>query len=711
MPELLLELLSEEIPARMQARAADNLKRLIGESLKKDGFEFSGIETYSTPRRLTLVVDGLPTKTPDINVEKRGPKSDAPDKAVDGFAKANRVSKSDLEIRSTDKGDFYFAVIEKKGQRTAQFVPLIVETVIFNLTWPKSMRWGNSSITWVRPLHSILVIFDGKPVKGIVQLGTSYKVPGLNVGSPLEPDEKKIDFVSKTVGHRFLAPEAFTVTGLKDYQKKLKDAKVILDPAERGALIASEAGKLAGKAKLTLKPDDGLLAENAGLVEWPVVLMGRIDKAFMDLPPEVLTTVMRHHQKYFALLDGDGNLAPRFILVADTEARDGGNEIIAGNERVLRARLADAKFFRDQDRKQTLESRVPALDEIVFHEKLGRMSGKIERMRVLAGEIGARIPGCEPEQARRAALLCKADLTTEMVGEFPELQGTMGRYYALNDGKKPEVADAIAEHYAPVGPGDRCPRAPVSVAVALADKIDALVGFFGIGQRPTGSKDPFALRRAALGVIRLILENDIRLPLRKFLGQANHLYAEASAGVTWDAQPSNVLAFFADRLKVHLREKGVRHDLISAVFALTGEDDLVRLLARVDALSEFLAGDDGEHLLVAYKRAANIVRIEQKKDGKAYDGAPIAERFRQDEEKALHASLAASATASSVALEKEDFGRAMSALARLRGPVDKFFDEVTVNCDDPKLRENRLRLLSEIRATMNTVADFSKIEG
>ncbi len=711
MAELLLELLSEEIPARMQARAAEDLKHLIGESLKKDGFEFSGIETYSTPRRLTLVVDGLPTRTPDINVEKRGPKSDAPDKAVDGFAKANRVSKSDLEIRSTDKGDFYFAVIERKGHNTEEFVPLIVETAIINLTWPKSMRWGNSSLTWVRPLHSILVIFDGKPVKATVQLGTSYKVPGLNVGIPLEPDEKEIGFVSKTVGHRFLAPEAFTVTGFKDYQKKLKDAKVILDPAERKAKILKDAEKLAQKAGLVLKDDPALLDEVAGMVEWPVVLIGSIDKDFMELPPEVLTTVMRQNQKYFSLLKKDGALAPRFIVVANTAADDGGKAIVVGNERVLRARLADARFFWDQDRKTKLKDRVPALDEIIFHAKLGKISEKVGRMQTLAAEIGARVAGCDPEQARRSALLCKADLTTEMVGEFPELQGVMGRYYALEDGERPEVADAVAEHYSPLGPNDECPTAPVSVAVALADKIDSLVGFFGIGQKPTGSKDPFALRRAALGIIRLILDNDVRLPLLKFLGQANHLYAEAPDGVTWDAPPSDVLSFLADRLKVHLKEQGVRHDLISALFALGREDDLVRLLEHVEALNQFLATDDGLNLLVAYRRAANIVRIEEKKDGKSYEGAKVAQRFVQPEEKELFGRLMEVEQESAAHLADEDTASAVMALSTLREPVDTFFDKVTVNTEERKLRENRLRLLAKLRDTMNTVADFSQIEG
>ncbi|MCH7634607.1 MAG: glycine--tRNA ligase subunit beta [Proteobacteria bacterium] len=716
MAELLLEILSEEIPARMQARAADDLKRLIGESLETDGLKFSRIETYSTPRRLTLFVDGLPITKPAIKEEKRGPRSDAPEKAITGFAKANRVSKSDLIIRSTEKGEFYFAVVETPEQVTSHLVPLIVEAALFNLSWPKSMRWGNSAMTWVRPIQNILVIFDGKPVNGSIQLGTSYKIPGLNAGIPLEPNEKEIKFVSKTTGHRFMAPGPFTVKDFKDYEAKLKQAKVILDPAERRAKIERDARALAKKAGLTLKADEGLLDEVAGLVEWPVALIGAIDEDFMSLPPDVLITAMRSHQKYFALEDANGAMAPRFITIADNETRDGGKAIVAGNERVLRARLADAKFFWDQDRKRRLEERVAKLGEVVFHAKLGTLAAKAGRMEALAVGLCEYVPGADAEPARTAARLSKADLVTAMVGEFPELQGVMGRYYALADGEPPEVADAIAEHYAPLGPGDECPTAPLSVAVALADKIDTLVGLFAIGEKPTGSRDPFALRRAALGVIRLIVENGLRLPLTKVFDASAGLYARSPKGSSARLDAGELLGFFADRLKVHLREKGVRHDLIAASFAVEKpggglEDDLVRLLARVEALTAFLESDDGADLLTAYKRASNIVRIEEKRDGKSYADAPEAGDFRQDEETALHAGLSASLKASSVALEEEDFTAVMGELAKLRAPVDAFFDEVTVNCDDPKLRQNRLRLLSRIRATLGNVADFSRIEG
>ena len=687
MPELLLELLSEEIPARMQARAAQDLKRLVCDGLKKTGLAFDTAEAFVTPRRLALVVDGLPDKQPDVTEERKGPRVDAPEKAVQGFLGSVGLTMDQVEKRETEKGNFYFAVIERKGAATADVLPELFNDVFSGFSWPKSMRWGANAQRWVRPLQGILCVFGGEVV-------------GISFG-----DQHASNM---TLGHRFLAPAPFKVNDFADYKAKLAEAKVVLDPAERRATILAEAEKLARTAKLTLKPDAGLLDENAGLVEWPVVLMGRIDAAFMDLPAEVLTTSMRHHQKYFALLDEDGNLAPRFIFVANTETRDKGKAIVAGNERVLRARLADAKFFWDQDRKRTLESRVPDLAGRIFHARLGSMAGKAERIAGLARGL-AGYAGTEPAPAERAARLCKADLSTAMVGEFPELQGTMGRYYALNDGEKADVADAIAGHYAPVGPNDACPTAPVSVAVALADKIDSLVGFFAIDERPTSSKDPFALRRSALGVIRLIIENGLRLPLAEIFREANRLYADS--GLPGHLEPQELLDFFADRLKVHLREKGVRHDLISAVFAVDGEDDLVRLLARVEALGAFLKSDDGENLLVAYKRAANIVRIEEKRDGKTYANEFKPDLLVADEERNLAAYLDDATSGAREALAQEDFTGAMASIARLRRPVDDFFDHVTVNCEEAKLRENRLRLLSRIDATLDHVADFSRIEG
>ena len=698
----------------MQARAAEDLKRLVCAGLKKAGLAFDRAEAFVTPRRLALVVDGLPDKQPDVTEERKGPRVDAPEKAIQGFLKSVGLTLDQVEKRDTPKGTFYFAMIEKKGQATKEVLADLLPELIPKIPWPKSMRWSDKPFRWVRPLQGILCVFGGEVV-------------GIGIG-----DQSASNM---TWGHRFLTSGPVkNVHGFADYKAKLAKAKVVLDHAERRATILAEAEKLAGKAKLTLKPDAGLLDENAGLVEWPVVLMGRIDAAFMDLPAEVLTTSMRHHQKYFALLDEDGNLAPRFIFVANTETRDQGRAIVAGNERVLRARLADAKFFWDQDRKRTLESRVPDLAGRIFHARLGSMAEKAERIAGLAREL-AGYADADPALAGRAAWLCKADLSTAMVGEFPELQGTMGRYYGLNDGEKAAVADAIAGHYAPVGPNDSCPTVPVGVAVALADKIDSLVGFFAIDERPTGSKDPFALRRSALGVIRLIIENGLRLPLLDVFDEAlsatiesigetiaaiarktgvavipqDVLYTSKASGHSVVSE--NLLDFFADRLTVHLREKGVRHDLISAVFAVDGEDDLVRLLARVEALGAFLKNDDGENLLVAYKRAANIVRIEEKRDGKTYANGFESDLLVADEERNLAAHLDDATSGAREALAQEDFTGAMASIARLRRPVDDFFDHVTVNCEEAKLRENRLRLLSRIDATLDQVADFSRIEG
>jgi glycyl-tRNA synthetase beta chain len=694
MAELFLELFSEEIPARMQARASEDLKRLVTEKLKEAGLAFTSANAYATPRRLALTVDGLPLSQPDVTEEKRGPRVGAPDQAVQGFLKsAGLTSLDQCEKRDTGKGEFWFAVVKKKGVKTAALLPALLTASFAALPWPKSMRWAGHQYRWVRPLHSIIATFDGAALAGAVDLGGS-----------------SIKFGCSTSGHRFLDPSAIKVAAYGDYKTKLRESYVIIDPAERRAAIKEQADKLAAAADLTVKPDDALLDEVTGLVEWPVALMGRIDEQFMDIPPEVLTTSMRVNQKYFSLLDKSGKLAPRFIVVANMQTKDGGKAIVAGNERVLRARLSDAKFFWDQDRKVKLEERVPALKDIVFHAKLGTVADKVSRMQTLAAELVPYIPGSDVDQVRSAALLAKADLTTGMVGEFPELQGVMGRYYAVHEGEKQAVADAIAEHYAPLGPTDRCPTAPISVAVALADKIDSLVGFFAIEEKPTGSKDPFALRRAALGVIRLVVENGLRMPLSTVFAAAHTSYAKQS-GAFAALKPGELLDFFADRLKVALREKGVRHDLISAVFALGGEDDLVRLLARVDALKRFLDSEDGANLLVAYRRASNIVRIEEKKDGKTYNSGVDGALLRQDEEKALHRALAASGEAGGEALESEDFTGAMGALAQLRTPVDAFFDKVTVNCDEADLRANRLRLLSEIRTTLNRVAEFSQIEG
>ncbi len=754
MAELLLELLSEEIPARMQARAAEDLKRLVTDGLKKEKLTFTAAEAYVTPRRLALVVDGLPEKQPDVVEERKGPRVGAPEKAVNGFLKAAGLDSLDAcEVRSDPKkGDYYVAIQRRVGRETSRVLVDVLRTAISKLPWPKSMRWADYDLRWVRPLHGILAVLDGVVIQlAIDRRGSeTYWDPDLGTFEDSYTPEYIEKFATliagnRTIGHRFakqdgtfgirpdpslpgltrqsmgprVKPEgdesgtagAISVTSFADYKAKLRDAKVMLDPAERREVIRAGAEKAAADAGLSLKPDDGLLHEVAGLVEWPVVLMGRIDEDFMDLPPEVLSTSMRSHQKYFSVLDKDGKLAPRFIVVGNIEARDGGKEIIAGNERVLRARLSDAKFFWDQDRKSRLDSKVPKLAERIFHAKLGSDRDRVERLRQLATALSQYVPEAPREAADRAALLCKADLTTDMVGEFPELQGVMGRYYALHDGEPVEIAEAIAEHYSPLGPTDDCPPRPVSVCVALADKIDTLVGFFSIDEKPTGSKDPFALRRAALGVIRLIVENGLRVPLAEIFGRSVAIYVEQGVSATSQFDTKELLDFFADRLKVHLREKGVRHDLVSAVFSLGGEDDLVRLLARVDALASFLGTEDGADLLTAFRRAANIVRIEEKRDGAVYGGDADVSLLRQEEETILSRTLGDVMPRVAEEIRAERFHEAMSVLAGLRGPVDAFFDHVTVNCDEPDLRRNRLRLLSTIRSALNEVADFSTIEG
>tara|TARA_R100001086_G_scaffold45796_2_gene20277 strand:+ start:1411 stop:3462 length:2052 start_codon:yes stop_codon:yes gene_type:complete len=683
MPELLLELLSEEIPARMQARAADDLKRLVGDGLKGAGLSFTNAQTYVTPRRLTLVVHGLPAKQADISEERRGPRADAPEQAKQGFMKSLPKDTKVTE-RETEKGTFLFAQVEQAGGKTRLILPGILQAAMQALPWPKSMRWGRGKARWVRPLHSILAVYD--------QEGLELEFAGIQAGVT-------------TRGHAFMAPAGISVSDFADYEKAMKAAKVVIDPDARKQTIAADAARMCKGAGVTLKDDPALLDEVAGLVEWPVVLMGGIDAEFMDVPPEVLITSMRKHQKYFACLDAKGNLAAKFVLVANRETADGGRQVIAGNERVLRARLADAKFFWDQDRKMTLASKAPQLKDRVFHAKLGTLDEKVDRMQALAVALCDYVPGADRDKVRSAARLAKADLSTGMVGEFPDLQGVMGAYYARFDGESEAVAAAIAEHYSPLGPSDACPSKPESVCVALADKIDSLVGFWAIDEKPTGSKDPYALRRAALGVIRLIIENKLRLPLLDAFAQSRDLYGKG------DAVGPDLLAFFADRLKVHLREKGVKHDHIDAVFALGGEDDLVRLLARVEALADFLGSDDGGNLLTAYRRAANILKIEEKKDATSYAAQPDDTLLKDDAERALYSALEDAAPAIAEKVAAEDFTGAMAALAGLRVPVDAFFDKVTVNTDDAKVRENRLKLLSMIRTALEGVADFSKIEG
>ena len=689
MSELLLELFSEEIPARMQKRASEDLSKLVTDALKAAGVESTNARAFATPRRLTLVIDGLPEKTPDIKEERKGPKVGAPQQAIDGFLRgAGLTSIDQATVQDDKKGAFYLAVTEKPGRATADLIAEIVPDVIRNFPWPKSMRWGTGTLRWVRPLHSILCILGGKVVP--------FELEGISSGS-------------MTYGHRFMAPDGFNVTSFAEYEAKLKEAKVILDPKARADEIRDVALFLAQEAGLHLFEDEALLHEVAGLVEWPVPLMGKIDEEFMTVPQEVLTSTMRANQKYFALTDADGKLAPRFIVVANIAAHDGGEAIVNGNERVLRARFSDARFLWDQDKKHTLTSRLPKLKEVVFHAKLGSVHDKAMRIGKLARELAAYVPGADADKAQIAGELAKADLTSGMVGEFPELQGLMGAYYAREDGLGDEVADAIAEHYSPLGPTDAVPASALGKVVALADKIDTLVGFWAIDEKPTGSKDPFALRRAALGIVRTLLENDLRIKLFDVFGDSMTVFSYA--GTEWHGKgPSiaaDLLAFFADRLKVYLRDRGARHDLVDAVFALEGQDDLVLIVKRVEALSAFLATDDGANLLAGYKRAVNILKIEEKKDGATFDGAPT--RGELPQEQALFDAIAKASAEAAAAVKAEDFAAAMGALAQLRAPVDAFFDGVKVNEDG--FRDNRLKLLAQIRASLHTVADFSKVEG
>jgi glycyl-tRNA synthetase beta chain len=770
MSELLLELFSEEIPARMQKRAGEDLVRLVTDALKQAGVEGKNARAYTTPRRLTLVIDGLPDKTPDVKEERKGPKVGAPQQAIDGFLRAAGLSAiGEATVQEDKKGAFYVAVTEKKGRATADAVAEIVPAAIRAFPWPKSMRWGRGTLRWVRPLHSILCILGGKVVP--------FEVDGVRSGDT-------------TRGHRFMSGGAFAVKDFTDYDMKLFDAKVVLDPAKRAHFIHEGAKALASAEGLTLVEDEALLHEVAGLVEWPVPLIGRIDDAFMSVPQEVLTSTMRANQKYFACIDAQGKLAPRFIVVANLEAADGGKAIVNGNERVLRARFADARFLWDQDRKHTLISRLPKLQEVVFHAKLGTVHDKAMRIGRLAEQLAPYvhastqnvIAGLDPAiqggmagstrpldarvkpghdelgdvdsfaaKAELAGRLCKADLTSQMVYEFPELQGLMGAYYARNDGLGDDIAVAIAEHYSPLGPTDDVPSTPLGKVVALADKIDTLVGFWTIDEKPTGSKDPYALRRAALGVARIILEDNLRVSLFQELAfsASSHFLDKVSAvdailkkasgslqeagtrgqtivnefesirddavrnsGKKFEHFIPDLLSFFADRLKVYLRDRGARHDLVDAVFALEGQDDLVLIVKRVEALSDFLGTEDGANLLAGYKRATNILRIEEKKDGEgAFNAAPDASLFTQDEEKALAAAIATATASAKAAVATEDFAAAMSALASLRAPVDAFFDKVTVNADDAATRANRLKLLAQIRAALHEVADFSKVEG
>ncbi|NOJ45492.1 glycine--tRNA ligase subunit beta [Bradyrhizobium archetypum] len=699
MPDLLLELFSEEIPARMQAKAADDLRRMVTDKLVAEGLVYEGAKAFATPRRLALTVHGIPTRQSDLKEERRGPRVGGPDAAIQGFLKATGLARIEDAKIQTDpkKGDFYIALIEKPGRATIDVLAEILPVIIRTFPWPKSMRWGarsakSGSLSWVRPLHSIIATFGLETEEPDV---VKFTVDGIEAGQT-------------TFGHRFMAPAAISVRRFEDYEAKLKAAKVVLDPQARKDAILSDAQQLAFAQGFELVEDQGLLDEVAGLVEWPVALMGSFDAEFLSIPDEVIRATIRNNQKCFVVRDPKtGKLANKFILTANIDAADGGKVIVSGNERVIRARLSDAKFFYETDLKTKLESRLPKFDQIVFHEKLGTQAERIKRIERLAAEI-APLVGADEEKAKRAAHLAKADLLTEVVGEFPELQGLMGKYYAQAQGEDDVVAAASEEHYKPQGPADRVPSDPVSVAVALADKLDTLAGFWAIDEKPTGSKDPYALRRAALGVIRLIVDNTLRLPI---------LNAAKSAMVglpkKGDAQklPDDLLSFFADRLKVQLRDQGARHDLVDAVFSLGGQDDLLLVVRRVEALGKFLDSDDGKNLLAGTKRASNILSIEEKRDKRTFDGAADAGLYNLPEEKALAKAIDEVKSEASAAVQKEDFAAAMSVMAKLRPAVDAFFDKVKVNDDEPKVRENRLKLLNEIRAATRAVADFSKIEG
>jgi len=754
MPDLLLELFCEEIPARMQARAADDLKKLVTDRLVKAGLTYSEASAFATPRRLCLHLTGLPAETGASREERKGPRIDAPEKALEGFLHATGLTRDQLEARDDKNGQVWFTVIEKPGRSSADVIAEAVTATVRNFPWPKSMRWGSGSLRWVRPLHSILCILSDEHGAEVVP----FAIDGLEAGDTTE-------------GHRFMGPGRFQVRDFEDYVHKLKGAHAILDPAERAAQIAHDAQQLAFAQGLELVEDKGLLAEVAGLVEWPVVLMGEIGTEFLDLPPEVLQTSMKEHQKFFSVRKPQTGRIEHFITVANVEIPDHGATILAGNTRVLGARLTDARFFWDNDLRVIhaggMELMAKPLENVVFHAKLGTQGERIERIAALAREIAPKV-GANPDHAELAARIAKADLASEMVYEFPELQGIMGGYYAKAAGLAGEVANVCEAHYRPLGPSDAVPTEPVSVAVALADKIDMLTGFWAIDEKPTGSKDPFALRRAALGIVRSVLENRLRIGLGKILKSSKRVHnnwqefldhrhmasiereATSALGLTPEdlnryhedsslklreamkerlpgvkksvvgffsepgrptISPDSLLSFLADRLKVALRDQGVRHDVIQACFELGGQDDLVLLVNRVKALQDFLATDDGANLLIAYRRAANIVAIEEKKDGVEYSGAPEAKFAEQDEERALFAALDAAEPAIAAALKAEDFAAAMAEMAKLRPVVDSFFEKVTVNAENQIVRRNRLCLLHRIRTAMRQVAVWEAIEG
>ena len=715
MPDFLLELFSEEIPARMQQDALLHLQNSLQKNLG-----VSASEGFVTPRRLAVIIKDLPATQADITTELKGPKIDAPEAALSGFLKKNNLTLEQLEKRD----GVYFTTTFQKGKPTAEILKTIIEEILEKFPWPKSMRWGSGSTTWVRPLHSILCIFDGKIVP--------VEFAGVKAGNII-------------YGHRFLAPQPIIINKPQEYEITLEKSFVIANRDKRKAEIFKQAEAVAASQNLTIKKDDALLEEVVGLVEFPEILVGRIDDKFMDLPPEVLTMVMRSHQKYFALQNAGGELSPYFIITSNMTTDDKGKAIIAGNERVLRARFADGRFFWDTDRKKPLSEWADGLETVTYHAKLGTIADKVERVKKLALVLADYVANADKKLVALSAELCKADLVTGMVGEFAELQGIMGRYYAIQQKEPQEIADAIRDHYKPQGAGDIVPTAAVSICVALADKLDTLISMFAIGEKPTGSKDPFALRRAALGVIRILLENNIRLPLKpifscpplavvathkaheklvkkteeklhephkigKYLSVSETAYEDIPEGAA-EKLSASLLEFVHDRLKVQLKDSGIRHDVIDAV-TCGGDDDLVRVVARAKAVQEFITTDNGKNLLAAYKRAVNILNIEEKKDARKYSGQDLLESaLAEDAEKSLVAALNNVAQIAKL-LEKEEYKQAMSMLASLRAPVDLFFEKIMVNVkDNESLRSNRLRLLDRIRILIDSIADFSKIEG
>ena len=685
MADLLIELFSEEIPAGLQAPAAENLKKLLTNGMVEAGLTYANASAFHTARRLTLVVEGLLDASPTVQEERKGPKVGAPEQAINGFLRGAGLSMDDLEVRDDKKGQVYFAKITKPGRPAAEIVAEVLEATIRNFPWPKSMRWGSGSLRWVRPLQSILCVLSNEAEVSVVPLD----VDGIKAGN-------------QTRGHRFMAPDAFAVSGFEDYETKLKRAKVILRADERQAAIWQEAQTQAFALGQSVVEDTGLLAEVAGLVEWPVVLMGQIDEEFLDLPPEVLKTSMKEHQKFFSVSNPKTGRIERFVTVANIEAADQGATILKGNQKVLAARLADAKFFWENDLREAkagMGNWQAALENVTFHNKLGSQAARIKRIAALARDL-APVVGADPDMAEQAALVAKADLSSQMVYEFPELQGLMGRYYAEKAGMSADIAAACEAHYSPLGPSDDVPTAPVSVAVALADKLDTLTGFWAIDEKPTGSKDPFALRRAALGVIRLILDNHLTLPLADRLAAA-----DAGAGA------ADLLGFFQDRLKTYLRDRGIRHDVIDACIAMPQSDDLALLVKRAEALQGALGTDDGENLIQGFKRANNILSQAEEKDGVEYSFGADVKYAENEAEKVLFAALDSADKTIQPAMATQDFAAAMAAMATLRGPIDAFFEAVKINADSALVRRNRLNLLSRIRTTCLSVADLTKVEG